>query len=193
VAPQDTHPDEEAFACFSEGMLSEADDEALIAHLLACEECAETFGVSLNMAQDRDSLLEIALKVKDKILEIVNTTGDVLVGQELIPAPILRSRAIKDFKDEITILKDFKDLRVQIKVENKLSQSFNLVIMVKQKNTQKVLKDLRISLLKDDLELESSLSDTGSVVFEHVVLGKYTVEIANLEERIASVLLDIQV
>ena len=76
------------------------------------------------------------------------------MGQELVPAPILRSRQIKDFKDEVTILKDFKDIRVQAKVENKGANAFSLVILVKERHTQRIIKDLRIRLLKDGAELE---------------------------------------
>ena len=138
-------------------------------------------------------LLEILLRFKEKAIELINTTGDVLVGQELVPAPVLRSRLIKDFKDEVTILKDFNDIRVQIKIENKWGKVFNLKLAAKQKHTQKIIKDLRVTLLKDDLELESYLTDSGSVIFEHVLLGKYRLEISAIENKLASILLDIKV
>ncbi len=123
----------------------------------------------------------------------MHTSGDILVGQELMPAPILRSHKIKDFKDEVIILKDFRDIRVEAKIENKGTKAFNLTIRVKDKQTQKIIKDLRVTLIKDDLELESYVADTGVVTFEHVLLGKYTVKIANLENNLASILLDIRI
>jgi hypothetical protein len=141
--------------------------------------------------EDKSLVLEIVLKLKEKTLELLRTTGDVLVGQELVPAPV-RSRQIKDFKDEVTILKDFKDVRVEIKIENKLARAFTLVAMVKDKHTSRVIKDLRVTLIKDELELESYLSDSGKAVFEHVLLGKYTVQIATVENQIYQILLDIR-
>jgi len=207
------HPDEETLACFLEGKLSEQDAERLKGHLLSCDTCAEqlAFNLKLKEAEAKDvpqelleraknlitqeegaSLLEIALILKEKAVEIINTTGDVLFGQELVPAPVLRTRQIKDFKDEVTILKDFKDIRVEAKIENKGQQAFNLTIAVREKGTQKLIKDLRVSLLRDDTELESYLSDSGKVIFEHVLLGKYTVEISSIEEKLASILLDIK-
>ena len=126
---------------------------------------------------------------------IVGATG--LVGQELVPAPVLRSRNIKDFKDEVTVLKDFQDMRVEVKIENRGSQEgkeiFNVIIMAKQKETQKVIKDLRVTLLKDDLELESCLNDSGSVTFEHILLGRYVIELATIDKKIAAILIDIKV
>ena len=206
------HPDEEALACFLEGRLEDEESAQIKEHLLACDACAEAFALSLKLNEEAEDppeellarvknsvlseqkslILEIALRLKEKALEIINTTGDVLLGQELVPAPILRSRQIKDFKDEVTILKDFNELRVEAKVENKGKDTFNLIIVVKQKETQKVLKDLRVTLMKEDLELESYLADTGSVTFEHVLLGKYRVEISTIENNLASILLDIK-
>ncbi len=211
---QKSHPDEEMLACFIENRLSPEENEAIKLHLLNCDSCAQSFAAhfrlnnvpdkqvpqeliarikNLSGQEEKASILEIFLKVKEKTIELLNTTGDILVGQELVPAPILRSRQIKDFKDEVTVLKDFQDIRVELKVENKGGKNFNLHIIVKQKQTQKLIKDLRIALLKEDLELESYLTDSGVVTFEHVLLGKYRIEISSLEERLASILLDIKI
>ena len=208
------HPDEEGLVCFLEGRLSEEENERIKSHLISCAACAEAVAVSLDVSsvESKDvpeellnrvkdlwllgrkpSLLEISLKVKERLLEIINTTGDILVGSELVPAVLLRSRKIQDFKDEVTILKDFKDIRVQAKIENKGAKAFSLIILVKEKQAQRIIKDLRITLLKDGLELESYLTDSASVTFEHVFLGKYMVEIVSSGMKLASILLDIKV
>ena len=218
---EELHPDEETFACFLAGRLPPKETERIRAHLIGCERCAEVFAVSSKLEvienqlapeqlvqevkrlieeqdklaieeQDKLAILEICLKFKEKALEILNTTGDILVGQELVPAPVLRGRKAKDFKDEVTILKDFKDIRVEVKIENKGRQAFDLTVLAKEKETQKVIKDLRVTLLREDLELESYLNDSGKVIFENVLLGKYTVEISTLESKLASVLLEIK-
>ena len=208
------HPDEEMLVCFLEGRLSDNDNQQIKMHLINCDSCLEVFLLNLKLkaseikdvpqdllervkglltATEESRVLEIILKLKEEILEIIHTTGDVLVGQEFMPACLLRSRSIKDFKDEVHILKDFKDIRVELKLENKGGKFFNLIIKAREKPTQKVLKDLRVTLIKDDVELESYLTDSGSVTFEHVFLGKYTLEISSVENKLASVLLDIKV
>jgi hypothetical protein len=212
-SPQGTHPDEELLACFLEGKLSEREAGELKAHLVSCQDCLEALAFNpqlrveetqevpaelvsrvknLVSPQSNHSLLEIFIRFKDKAMEIISTTGDVLVGQELVPAPVLRSRAIKDFKDEVTILKDFEDIRLELKLENKSPQAFNLIVVAKEKGTQEIVKDLRVSLFKDDIELESYLIDAAAVIFEHVLLGKYTVEVSSLKKKVASVLLEIK-
>lgn len=208
------HPDEETMVGFLEHRLPKEDSERLKLHLVTCDSCAEIIVSQMRLGPDKAlevprellarvkglvgqeekiSVLEICLMLKEKVLEILSTTGDVLVGQELVPAPVLRSRQIKDFKDEVTVLKDFQNIRVEAKIENKLGAAFSLTVIVKEKTTQKIMKDLRVTLIKDDLELESYLNSSGRVTFEHVALGKYTVEISTLEDKLASVLLDIRV
>lgn len=207
------HPDEEAFACFLEGRLSKEESEQFKAHLISCAACTEILTTQLgleaqaekpvpaeliaqvkNLLKEKNAgpILEIILALKEKALEILETSGDVLVGQELVPAPVLRSRKIKEFKDEVTILKDCGESRVEIKIENKGTQAFNFSVIVKEKTTSQIIRDLRITLLKEDLELESRLSNTGKVIFEHVLLGKYTIEISSPEEKLASILIDIR-
>lgn len=211
---EEPHPEDEDFACFFEGRLSADEQRRIEGHILRCKRCAEAVAAQImleegqakeipfeladwarNLVGSKDSscVLEIFLKLKEQILEIVNTNGDVLVGRELVPAPILRSRKIKEFKDQVTILKDFEGVRVEIKIENKGRNLFSLMILIKEKRRQKVLKDLRATLIKDELELESYITDSGSVIFENVSLGRYKVEISSPTRKIASLLLDLRI
>ncbi|MBP7836204.1 MAG: zf-HC2 domain-containing protein [Candidatus Omnitrophica bacterium] len=209
----DKHPGEEALACFLDGYLSEEENERLKAHLAVCDDCAEACALSLNAEaaelkevpgelldkaravlslRDKPLALEIFLRLKENILEIAKVNGDILLGQELVPAALLRSRDIKDFKDEVIIFKDFQDIRVEVKIENKGGKYFNVLLQAKHRFAPHVLKDLRVTLVQGDLELESYLSETGAVSFEHVSLGKYRLEITSLENRLASVILDVK-
>ena len=212
---KDSHPDEEALSCLLEDKLPKQERDTVLEHLLHCNSCLENFSISFNLAgRDKELLelpkgllervrelmisrpkidiLEVSLRLKDAFWELLHATGDILLEQELVPAPILRSRSIKDFKDEITILKDFQDIRVEVKIESQPKSTFRLTVKIREKQTQKILKNLRITLLKGDIELESYLTDLGQVVFEHVLLGSYTVEISTVHAKLASVLLDIK-
>ncbi len=213
--PKDSsmHPDEEEFACFVEGTLSIEEAQRVQTHILGCEMCGQKLALLAKMIPEENldlpvdllefakglvkddegqAILEIIFQLKDGFLELVNTTGAVLVGQELVPAPILRSRQIKDFKDEVLVIKDFDSIRVEIKLENKPQGVFNLTVVAKEKQTQQLVKDLRITLLKDGLELESYNTEIGKVIFENVVLGRYMVEISSIENKLAGILVDIR-
>ena len=198
------HPSEEEMACFLDDKLPGEDKNIICKHLLNCEVCVEYLSVQLKIQpqlsldvpelllekvkklvgqKDGENLLEIFLKLKEKALEIIQTTGDVLLGQELIPAPVLRSRKINEFKEELSILKDLQRIRVLAKIQNNSTKSFNLTITVKDKQTQKVENNLRITLIKDDLELESYINDSGSSFFENILPGDYIVEVSRQGQR----------
>ncbi len=200
------HPDDERLACFLEDKLCAKDRNIVQKHLIGCDMCAEYINIQLKVKPHlsldvpaplsvkikklavegaKENLFEIFLKLKDKVLEIVQTTGDVLVGQELVPAPILRSRRINEFKEEVSILKDLQQIRVTAKIQNKNTKSFNLTITVRDKLSQKIHKDLRITLIKDGIELESYMIDSGSSFFENILPGEYLVEVSRLEQKIA--------
>ncbi|MCX5705417.1 MAG: hypothetical protein NTZ92_05120 [Candidatus Omnitrophica bacterium] len=206
------HPSEETMACFLESRLSTQESEEVQAHLVNCRDCSRAFALALGLKpeeqnvpeellsrvrnlinpENKDRFLEIILRAKEQIFEVLHTTGDIIVGQELVPAAVLRSRKIKDFKDEIRVLKDFPDMRVEVKLVNKGANVFDAEISVKDRLTQKSLKDVRISLCREDVELESFLAGTGLVTFEHVALGIYRIEIATIDQKSATVRLDIK-
>ncbi len=211
---QGVHPDEEDIACFLENKLSDQECETVKNHLIHCDRCAEIVAIQLALKparaldvprqlvarvkdlarpQEQIPALQICLRLREKILEILNTTGNVLVGQELVPAPVLRSRKINEFKDEVTVLKEFAGMRVEVKILSQEAGVFSLIILATEKTTQKIMKDLRFTLIREGLEMESYLSSLGKVTFEHVLLGKYTVEISTIESKLASILLDIRV
>ena len=211
---KDPHLDEEDLACFFDNVLSPEENERIREHIIGCDECAGIFALSLNAesavepkeipkellnraldilkSKDKPDIFEIILLLKENMLEIINATGDILLGQELVPAPVLRSRKIKDFKDEVTILKDFEDIRLEVKVENKGGRYFNVTVKARHKHNTVAFKDLRATLIKDGVELESYLSDSGEVSFEHILSGKYDLQLTGINAKLASVILDVR-
>ncbi len=206
------HPNEENLACFLEDKLSAKDKDMVQEHLISCDMCAEYISTQLKVQahlsldvpapllekikklvveDSKENLFEIFLKLKNKVLEIIQTSGDVLVGQELVPAPVLRSRQINEFKEEVSILKDLREIRVLAKIQNKNTKSFNLTVTVKDKVSQKIHKNLRITLIRDGVELESYMADSGSSSFENILPGDYTVEVSRLGQKI--VVIDLKV
>ena len=72
-----------------------------------------------------------------------------------------------------------------VKVESKGGKIFNLAINIKDKQGTSINKALRITLIKDEIELESYVSDTGSGVFENIPPGNYTVELTQENQLLA--------
>lgn len=211
---EETHPDEEMMACYIEGFLGTQEVEYIKQHLLHCDKCAENFAAHASIEfnqnmevpaglmdniknqvgqEDKTSVLEILYRIKGSIIELLNTNGAALVEQELIPAPLLRSRQIKDFNDEVTILKDFAQMKAEIKIEKKEPSLLNFSVTIKERLNSRVINDLRVTLLKGDIELESYITDSGKVMFEHLPLGDYSIEISDVQHKLISILLNIKV
>lgn len=202
------HPDEEALACFLEDRLPKAERLLIERHLVSCNFCAEYIGTQLKMEsgltnelpaillekvkklvidEEKPGFIEIFFKLKEKAIEIIQTSGQVLVGQELIPAPVLRSRRIKDFREEVVILKDLQSIRVEARLKNNNARSFDLTVAARDKQSQRFIPDLRVSLLKEGLELESYASEAEGVIFRDILPGVYTAEVTRSGEKIAVV------
>lgn len=201
------HPDEEEFGAFIDGKLDPGAVGRLKSHLVSCRSCASLLSLHVKLlnAPEKDPsaqsveevmrsvlppkniLLAIVLRARDTALEILSTTGDVLCGQELVPGAVLRSRE-QSFRDEITVLKDFSDVRIEVKVEN-TGRDFRVAVRAKDKQGV-IARDIRISLFREGRELESYVCDEGNACFEHVALGKYCIEIAS-GKKMSTVALDI--
>jgi len=198
------HPDAESLACFLEDSLPVQEKELIQKHAVKCDLCSEYLSTQLKIQPHLSldvpapllekikklvegagvkEMLEIFIQLRGKALEIIQTTGDVLFGQELIPAPLLRSRKINEFKEEISILKDLQRVRVMVKIQNKSAKRFNLIITVKDKQTQVIDKDLRVTLFKDGVELESYAMDSENSSFEDILPGDYRLEISRKGEN----------
>jgi len=207
-----THPQEEMIASFLESRLSPDEYNEVMEHLLSCADCSGVVSTAQRIPEAQDKivpealiqaarglvaqkqeagLFEIMLRLKCEALEILSTTGDILVGNEFIPVAVLRSRKEGKLDKEVVILKEFQDIRVEAKIENRSGKNFNLAIAAKEKKSQKIMPGLRIALLKDGLELESYLETDSAAVFENIALGKYTVAISAAEIKLASIILDI--
>ncbi len=210
----ENHPDEENLACFIENLLSPDETKLIKEHLIHCDFCTETLAARIkiktpkkvglpqdltlkvkNLLKNGQELpvLNIILAIKEKIFELLNTNGDILVGQELMPAPLARSRQIKEFKDEITILKDFNGITIEAKIENKSPKLNSLTVTLKNKQTLQIIKDLRVTLLKDNSELESYITDTDKIVFDQISVDKYLIEISDTNNKLGEISLEIKV
>ncbi len=210
----DAHPDAEEILSFTEGKLGSRESSRIQEHLIHCDACMEKLCISFELGQVESfedvpegalekakllsdssfnaSVLDICLQLKNGLLEIIRATGNVLIGQELIPAPVLRSRSLKEFKDNITILKDFDSVRIKTKIENRGGSGLSLYVYISYKDLQKTPDNIRASLFKGDLEVESYVAKD-SVVFEHILPGCYRIIISDGSSELAVVSLEIKV
>jgi hypothetical protein len=205
-------PDEETLALFLDGRLSEKENRELKRHFIECDKCLEVIALAGKKAEDiplpeelikraknmilqqqkNEPLLEIILGFKEKIIDIIGTTGDVLFGQEFAPLPVLRSRNIKVFGQEVLIIKNFDKIKTEVEVENKADDKAKVIIKLSDINTGKPVEDLRITLIRQGKELESYIAASGKAIFDDILPDKYSIEISTPEAIIGRVLLEIR-
>jgi hypothetical protein len=207
------HPDAEILGAFMIGKLLPQDTESVRRHIVSCPLCAQAAALAIRLASEaqdpipetalkkvrenpcvaeKSAFLEICLRLKDKALELMSSSGDVLAGQELVPAPVLRSRQKSEFPDSVTVLKDFKEVRVEARVDRCAASSVNLSVTARCVRSQSCLKEARVTLIKDSLELESYLAQAGTVCFEHLIAGTYCVDISSSRQKLALIVLDLK-
>lgn len=210
AADGSAHPGDETFACFIDGMLSAEEEARVRKHILSCPSCSRELRAHLTMsfpAEDPPresvekvrhaleqrlvaSVMDVVVRWREMSLQLESSSGDVLVGQEFIPAGVYRSRQSPRRQETLTVYKDFQDVRIALRIDVK-GAAFSVTVSGKEKETQKAVAGLRISLARDDRELESFHSETGTVGFERVQAGKYTISVSARGKCFAVLFLEI--
>ena len=205
-------PDEETLVCFSEGTLPRNESKMIQEHLVSCSRCSEVVSLFLQRHKEqRDvpevlinkakslieqklptSILEIAIAIKEKALEILGTTADIILENEILPLPVLRSRKITEFQEEIGIIEEFINIKINILIQKMDRDSARLNINLIDKTSLKPLDDLRLMLMKDKKEIESYELVSGNAVFDKVGRGDYEIQILRKEEILGVINLKIK-
>lgn len=206
-------PDEETLASFFEGRLAQEESQRLKNHIIGCDRCSELIvflsqevkeipvpeelinrakNMILNQEKAKTTFLEIILGFKEKVIDLIKTSGDILFGQEFASLPVLRSRNIKDFGQEVIIVKDLGNIKTEIEIENKTNYHAKITVKLSDINTGKPTEGLRITLIRAKQEIESYITESGKTVFDNVPADKYSVEISSPELIIGKILLEIK-
>lgn len=206
-------PDEETLICFMEGRLTEEENQQLKKHFIGCDNCLELVSlvsqeaerialpedlimrakeVILQRQSLEPALLEIILALKEKTIDLIKTSGNILFGQEFAPLPVLRGRNIKDFGEEVTIVKDLANLKTEIELENKSHNYVKITLKLADISTGKPVEGLRISLIREGEEIESYIVESGKIIFDNVLADNYSIEISTPELTLGKILLEIK-
>ncbi|MDD5669128.1 MAG: hypothetical protein PHE58_03750 [Candidatus Omnitrophica bacterium] len=206
------HPSAEELASFAQKTLSSEDRPAILEHILRCKVCSDILAIQVLQPFDdftvpeelialahesvgrelRKSCLEIVIRLKDLFFDIVSTTGDIRGDRKFVPSAVLRSRDMREIKNDVCIIKDLKNCRVEVRIENILHKGCRVTVVVKEKITGRVIKDARCSLMREGIELESYGTDSGKSVFEYISAGIYEITVVLRRNRLGAVMLEIR-
>lgn len=208
--------DIETIACYVDDKLSETMKKAIGDHLSICKDCKENIELQIavsslqrkqglipapsclterakNLLDEKfkANILEVIIKFTDKAIEIVRTTGEVFLGGHLQPAFVLRGVKETEATSTQTIFKVFDNVNVEIEVARQQKDLNRVILKLKDQQKNTMVNDLRVTLVLNDVELESYIAQNGKVIFENVKPGKYFIRISSIDSPIGIIMLDL--
>lgn len=201
---------EEELALFLQGDMDERPSRRVEAHIGLCSRCAEIAALYCRTHKFQEQVVpeqviekakalvgerlifEVALRLKEQFIELLKTTGDIIRRGDMAPVPVLRGRGIREFKEEISLVKEFEEIRIALKLDKKDKDRIRIGVSLSHKTSLRPITDLRVALFRQNLELESYFARSGAVVFEGLIYGLYTLEISRRDNRIGIIKLEIK-
>lgn len=188
-----------AILAYANGCLNENQLKLVESHLEKCDNCLNELinlqrlmslqaDLKLDMSvlksdvkgvtEIKGDILEIVLKLKDNILELIRHTGELLSLR-----PQFSTVRGKDIKvgDLIAIRKDFKnkDLSLEITVNKELAEYGNNVkISIMKLSTEEFMPGLSVSLIGKNMHQQGKANDNGVIEFSCNLKGSYDINIA---------------
>ncbi|MBF0523352.1 MAG: zf-HC2 domain-containing protein [Candidatus Omnitrophica bacterium] len=210
-------PDDETVACYMDGLLPAKEKSSVDKHLKSCSACREAFAIHKEVAEQLKvadlepvpkhlveaaknlwsekygvRFLDIVVTVAQDFLERARTTGEIIKGSLKSPE---FAYALRDGGEQKTttlrVRKIFEDIRIDIEVSRTAGDNSMVSLKLKDDKTDIPLIDLRATLILDDTELESYVTQNGKVVFENIRPGVYMIQISRVDRAVGVISLEL--
>lgn len=200
---------DEVIASYVEGKLPLAEKENIDRHVSLCPLCRQLLAaqsyVALRQKEEglaqvplditrrakdlvpdvlASNILQIAVEFSKQVLEVIKTNGMIIASPQLA----LRNGKAAEAK-LLFIRKELGCLQVEAEISQQ-DDDLNTVI-VKLKQDGRLVQDARITLLKENQEIESYISLNGEAVFSDLPQGYYRIEISRPEGIFGSIFLNL--
>lgn len=163
--------------------------EDAVATLLSSEPASL---VIQDLQDEKPNILDIAIKVSTRIIELLSTSGEFLATPEPIPT---RGSVEKTMPRSLSILKEFDrpPLSVQVVVEKSESTNSILVKLSLYDTKQDIfLSEQNVTLMGQNVNESLVSSDTGEILFELKQSGNYLFIIGENEKPDAQLRINIK-
>lgn len=183
---------------YIEGRLSPDKKESLDRRLAECRECRRELAAvkqvlsckdPVRMQDAPEALIRKVIKSYpvrhgffDIILSLVKDSIDVVRSSPYInifsPVPLagLRNRKVMSPR-MIVITKAFDNIDVELDIEKLEDDLCNIKVLASESGTGILMNNLRVDLVSEWRELDSSLLQNGEVIFEDINPGRYLIKI----------------
>jgi hypothetical protein len=203
-------PDEETLGAFLEGRISGFKSKRIKIHILNCKRCLQVISLFdlketrnvpaylieriYQIIEEKKTLpyiFEIVIRFKEKGLSIIRSGADVILGNEVLPLAVLRSKNIEELNQELSLVKELDNLRVEINLKKKEEEKLDLTVHLLDKKTLEIPKGLSVSLFKADKELESYYPVKSRLIFEGLSPGEYELRIEKDLKELGKIKLEV--
>lgn len=204
-------PDDEMLAGYLDGGLSDAERSDIETHLSSCDSClegiiitkdltrgasgSETEPVPESVTQSAVDLINeetvsnrfsIAERIERLFRSIYRGLFDTLIPQNWGSAPMAMIRGTNESipGNVAHIEKDFKEIHAEIEIEKTRQHTSQIRVTVTDELGK--MRDIRVTLERDEREVSSLLMGRDSVVFDDIPFGHYRLVLGRDSEEIGT-------
>jgi len=205
--PRGNCPDESTLGAFADGVLAEAGQEEIIRHLSRCKICFATVSALRDLAERPEkeaacrvpeaalerarrldpaakSALSVVIDFARGLAQILSASEGVISGRAFSPACARgETRAVSETL--VTFSREFPPYQAEVDVEKTKPDRGEVTVTLLESG--RLAAGLRVSIFQKDAELESSMLDGGTAVFENLKFGEYRLEITRVGEPVGRI------
>jgi hypothetical protein len=206
--------DEETLAAIAERNLGKEETDSAFNHLTKCSRCLDSLHIlklTLNESQEEalfrvpekalsrarkldpanNSIVEVIVKFAKGVAELTRLNGDIDYGMTPV-ADALRGHEQVISESLVTLHKEFPPYQTEVDIEKIHDDRGEITVTMKDTESGLPASGVRVSLFDNKLELESSMLEDGSTVFENIKFGKYRVEITKVGKPLGIIALEMK-
>lgn len=203
---------ETEIGAYLEGRLSSSGKEAVDGHVAACNKCWKDFvavsrvmnredaadenvpeyliAKAVGMFPEKTSVFDLVLNLLKDCVKVLYCPPDINIFTP-VAVPALRGK--KAVSSEMIVLKkSFEDIEVELDIEKVAGSLCSIRVAVDDLNRKRSVNTIRIELISEGRELESSILEDGETVLEDIGLGKYTIRINKKGKTLGEIALKIK-
>lgn len=198
-------PSEEDLACYTAGLMDNREKEKILDDIILHSGDEESLRQSILLAADisgrsveevpeslvakvkqfvpqpeEESVLDAVVEFAGNITRVIRTTGSILTSlpeREALPAGAFRDSGEYAADKAVEISKAAGRHIIDIKIAKIKKDLANLTVEIKDKRNGAPSSEERVSLMYQDRELRSSLTEKGKVEFENIKIRDYRINL----------------
>ena len=186
-------PNEETLAVFLSGDLPRDARDEVEVHLAQCSSCIEDLvaacksgelaGIetvpqrliesAMRLVKEREMLFNLVVRLARGSIELIRTSGRLMLS----PSPVLRGEVRPAEANSLQVEQEVGRFRIAVELDLSEAGMCQVVANVREE-TGELAEGVRLSLSSGDREQASFLTRAGTVVFDRIAPGEYSIAVS---------------